>query len=373
MGKAKATQEAPLRQADWLLPTAGPDVAAGGPGAGQRPAGVGGSAPANLDLLQTTVRPPKNPWLGELSVAIAPLRKVRAAALYAVGGQWHAVRARSLGRTIQARLDDCGKRKLQLLNSVTGEIIDRPVRCLQATCTHCCKYRALQLKRKMAKALPAITAAETADHRRPIMITATVRHCGNPHLDRVRLQRAWQGIRATWAARYRLDKRPGFSFLRIPELAEGGHRDGHAHTHTLAWMPEFFDYAWLQRAWRKALRTADENLGVVWPSVYLRDNAGNLKFDVVKNVKRVVHYIAKIVNYITKVGTALESLQPEVAATYIDGSYGRRWFATSRGLMRVTDTSFDVWELHQLPEPVENPPAFWWRWRAPAQAPPLTN
>jgi len=306
------------------------------------PAGAQGQSPANLDLQATTV----SDWKGAVSEALVPLRAVRAAALASVGKPWHVARAEALGRTVAERIADCGRRKITLQNDITGEVIERPIWCRQRACPECAQRAAKRLRWRCKRIIGATTTEERQQKRTPVMLTFTVRHSGDVQADVRALASAWARWRASWAA-YAAGRgwtRKSFAYLRTLEVTAGQRKDGHAHWHVLAWMPEWVPFKALQRWWRKALRleSGREN----------DESPGNLRVDRVKNASRAMAYVSKVAGYVAKGLTGLEAMPVQVGAAVLDALYCRRWYATSLGLLRVRepDTSFDVWQVVGLPD-----------------------
>ena len=315
------------------------------------PAGVQGQSPATLDPIATTV----SSWNDSLTEHLTPLRAVRAAALASVGGPWHVARAEALGRTVAERIADCGRRRITLQNDMTGEVIERPIWCRQRTCPECAQRASKKLRRRMRQVLTYITAEEQREKRTPVMLTFTVRHSGDVRADVQALSKAWARWRASWAA-YAAGRgfaRKGFAYLRTLEVTAGTRKDGHAHWHVLAWLPQWCPYKAMHRWWRKALRhesgrEADES-------------PGYLRVDRVKSASRAMVYVSKVAQYVSKGLTGLEAMTPQVGAQVVDGLYGRRWFVTSAGFLapREPDTSFDVWQVVQLPDPTPSRRRWW--------------
>jgi len=317
---------------------------AGGPGVQGPavPAGVQGRSPANLDPLATTV----SDWNGAVTEALVPLRALRAAALASVGRPWHVARAEALGRTVAERIADCGRRKITMQNDMTGEVIERPIWCRQRACPECAQRAAKRLRWRCKRIIGATTTEERQQKRTPVMLTFTVRHSGDLQADVRALASAWARWRASWAA-YAAGRgwtRKSFAYLRTLEVTAGKRKDGHAHWHVLAWLPEWIPYKAIQRWWRKALRleSGREN----------DESPGNLRVDRVKNAGRAMSYVSKVAGYVAKGLTGLESFPISTGAAVLDALYCRRWYATSMGFLRVRepDTSFDVWQVVGLPD-----------------------
>lgn len=336
-------------------------------------------AAANLDNNDLTVTK-RQAWdLTDLDRATQADRESRAKALSTAAavaaGQgrnpgWWQSRERGEGVPDSQRLAECGSNVVRLLNQETGEIIEQIQGCNHPLCAQCAKRRAGKLARKLSNSiaqleneLRAQEVIEKCRHRRPYMITLTVRHCGSVALDIARLALAWTRFRASWHSA--LGER--FAYARFLEIASAKSSGGHAHWHVLAYWP-VADWARLQRWWRKAVKRADKKLGVKWQTEHHERNAGNLQ--VAKANDAAKAYCTKARKYASKSSIDVSGMEVDAVAQMVAKLKTARRVSASAGFWAPKEF-FTVWTvLDKADLGAIRPRAGWWRQGAQPTAPP---
>lgn len=277
-------------------------------------------------------------------------------------GVWHRERAAALETRIDDKVWNCNGQSVLLLDLATNTERRVEVACGDRTCPACADKRARKGAKKIYDNLRQITAGEARSPdgpRRSLLLTFTVRHCGDAGTDARRLQAAWEGWRASWASYMRRKwqrrhgprsrhPRPGFGYIRVLEVSSGDKRKGHAHLHVLAWLPKWFPWRDAQRWWRLALRCGDEKLGIIY-TPELEASPGNLDIDPCKE-KTLAGYVTKVTNYVSKFGVDILNCHTKEGAALADSLYGRRWMTTSVGLL--AGELPQEWRVLSLPDPV---------------------
>lgn len=337
-----------------------------------------GGGAANLDNKELTVS--KRKWeLSQLDDATLPDRVERAKRLNADAisaarsGQspgWWLSRERGEAIPDTQRMADCGKNVTRLLNTETGEIIEQIQGCNHPLCPGCAKRRAGKLSRKLSQSiaqleneLRAQELIEKRRHRRPYLITLTVRHSGSISTDIARLALAWTRFRASWWA----SLKQRFAYVRFLEVASKSSTGGHAHWHMLAWWPPA-DWSRLQRWWRKAVKRADTKLGVKWDCDKKRNNAGNIQVSEAQHAAAA--YCAKARKYASKSAVDVGGMAIDAVAAMIAKLKTARRVSASVGFWGPKQF-FTVWTvLDAADASTLRPGPGWWRAAAPSQGPP---
>lgn len=326
----------------WAPTLAGRAAAAGAARHAARFGGVQGQGPCRLVSKNITVSVRNR----ALSDVLQPFRLARAelleqtaaariAAAAAAGaelphlaGQWHAGRAEGQRKPVAARMALCGHRAMQFMGP-DGELIETLEGCGQRACRHCAKRRANKRFKQIRNEVNQITEAQKALHRKPALLTFTVRRqWEDPAITAKLLRKAWTLFRARWY----YHKEFAFVFGRFEEVACKGSSRGHVHWHTVTWLPDLtLCYSWLQTQWYGALRGAARSLGVELSA----DTPGNV------DVRRIrgdagTAYASKVYAYASKSAFDLEDMDPDAAASYLDATYGLRIFTCSKGYFRIT-------------------------------------
>lgn len=336
-------------------------------------------AAANLDNNKLTVSKPSKWDFADLDGATLADRQARAQALAAAAQQaagqgrspgWWQSRERAEGVPDSVRVAECGKHTVRLYDKESGEIIEQIQGCNHPLCPSCAKRRAGKLSRKLSQSIAQLEnelrqqeLIEKRRHRRPYMITLTVRHSGSVAKDVERLQYAWTRFRASWRA----SLGESFAFARFLEVSSAKSSGGHAHWHALVYWP-VADWSRLQRWWRKAVMRADKKLGVEWQTDKLKRNAGNLQVALAQNAAAA--YCTKARKYASKSAIDVSGMELDaVAAMVAKLKTARRVSASVK--FWVPKAFFTVWTvLDRTDLSAMRPRAGWWRPAAQPGAPP---
>lgn len=301
-----------------------------------------GAEPRILVLKDITVSPRKR----LLSDLLQPARLARSARFHAKGlrlkaaalawglepdrarlaGSWHISRARGLERPVKRRLGECGKNVIELCDHATGEVIISPVGCQQALCPTCRKKRASKTARRLRAQLAGYTEYQRVNFKRkPQLWSITLRDSGNPAKDALIMREAWKNFRSTWRDSYGW----AFPFIRYEEITTGKRGQGHNHWHAVVWHHPMGkrSLSQLNHWWKLALGTAARRLGTTCDAgtIHVSDKHGP--------AEAAAAYAGKVYAYISKESFELEDLDTELAADYLDTTYGMRRFTTSRYLL----------------------------------------
>lgn len=252
--------------------------------------------------------------------------------------RYHAGRARTLGEAFAERAKGCGEPGgpwLELHCGRCGEVHRLAARCqLRAWCGDCAVRRASRLKRRVVPALgAALREARQAwgrdgapKGRRPelTMLTLTVRHSGDLELDRQRLERGWQRLRAWW---WRDVGSP--VFLRAWESTKGRDELGHVHAHVVAILPKMNLRA-LDAEWERA--TDGHGINVDVKQRQRAEAQGKRHRQTRRGSAQAA--AAYLCAYVTK-GVHPADHTPATAAAWVRSIHGRRLVTTSRKLLEV--------------------------------------
>lgn len=335
-------------------------------------------------------------WLGRVDVHWAPYAKRRAERLRArslelarvpcyrprgpgmelqpfgdpEAGRWHAKRAAGLGRSLESRVGDCGPGNPKSDDAPwreRGAVVvvacgcgprEVPVACKQRLVCPTCKqatYR--RLRKKITRSLRAKMRAAWADwkahakgnrdlRRRPVLVTLTVRHSGDPALDRQRITDGWVKLRK-WVNRrigltYGPAERASFDYAMVWEVTRGEDGRGHVHAHAVVLWP-FLDWSLVRKAWLRATRCNDCNGRGRAGESYCRTCRGDGSHSTSIDLKpprassrtagqAAANYLAKY----TSKGVTLEEFEPKLAAAVLDSLWQRRVCSASRGFWQAS-------------------------------------
>jgi hypothetical protein len=248
-----------------------------------------------------------------------PLRAQLAQRLAAQNTDWHRARADALGLPVADRMRLCGHGAVELA-SPQGEVVELPIGCAQHLCPKCEAKRLRKVGRRARLAIEAHDARQRRRHRRATLLTLTVRDTGDPVADRERIMAGWKRWRSWWRKRYGWS----FAFVLVVELTAGSADTGHAHAHVVAWMPRWFDWKKAQAAWGRAVE--DGNLDIQ----QRQDDATS---------KQALGYLTAYLNKALQ----LAKVPPDVAASWLVGTYGKRRVTTSWRFWLADDK--EPWEL----------------------------
>ena len=266
-------------------------------------------------------------------------------------GRWHRERARAAARGPAQRAAECGHRILQVYHHGTGEIEGVPEPCRQLCCPRCMVKRKRKLVARALQAVRAVTMRQQARHRRPWLLTLTVRRLPGDGAaqQRQRIAAAWPKFRAS------LHKLLGWSpeFLRVDECAAKASPNGHAHWHIVAWLPRILPFSDIQRIWNRALGCQKD---------YSKEEAkGNIDLQAGDGADQAVAYAFKALAYVGKSAFDITRLDEQRAAEYLEAMYGQRTVATSRGFWLVEYRQPVAWGVWTTPRRRWAPGPMWWR------------
>lgn len=344
--------------------------------------------------------------LRHLSRAMMPGRAARARALderadrLARGGRgdvtWWRARAAGLGVLPVDRTEESQAVPLELVSLTTGEIRE-VCRCRMPTCQDCQGARMGRYLRHASLCAIALdeqyaavgmTIGETpigegciGERRECVMLTFSLRDSGHPDDDAARFREAWPVWRAAaWREWGKVD------FFRRQECTAGerAEKDGHVHVHMAAWLPAWFDYGKLHRWWWRALGwqpSIDAATGMIncgcsgfagergaepCPSHVPGGVRVDRRREGESHADAIVRYASKIaskhstVAYVLKNESAFDDFDTDALASYLNGQYGKREIAVSRGFWQLADKPVPEYEVLEIPTPLTKAAARWW-------------
>lgn len=261
-------------------------------------------------------------WRASLAARHGARASGRAARGDATGARWHRQRADSLRAGWTDRVERCGReREVRGWCGACGEVYARPLGCGQVQwCEGCARARARRVRRRILVGISAAAEAarrERAPRRRaprPVLLTLTVRHSGDPAHDRDVIVRGWARLRAWLAAR----GTPLPAFVAAWEVADTG-GSPHVHLHVVAiapWVP----VTQLAAEWVRATRGAAEGQGLDLRPCSVEGGAT---------------YAAK---YASK-GLHPRAVSRETWLAWVQLSRGKRAYSASRGLLAARESS----------------------------------
>lgn len=237
-------------------------------------------------------------------------------------------RARSIAIEPHDRLSTCGKRFRTV--RCACKVLKLPVGCDFKLCSDCQRRKLRRVRRRLIRATKMHSSAR-GPRWRWLLLTLTVRHSGDLHVDRERIVRGWRRLRQ-WLHR-RFGK---FPFALAWECTNGADGLGNIHAHVAAQWP-WIDWNEVREAWLRAMEGHSSQIDIV----AARKGGGG-----------AAAYLAK---YATK-GVSPYALHPQIAAKFLAASYGKRTVYASHGFWRPLLPECrccgSPWESAEIPAPL---------------------
>lgn len=280
-------------------------------------------------------------------------------------GEWHAARARSLGRPLERKTRECEAATAKVACGCGRRTVK--IGCgLRWLCKLCQRKIYGRIRRRSQRALRAHVKASlaaqrfgTGKQRRPVLLTLTVRKSGDVDADRARIILGWKRLRQwCWKHVIRVScaspvvgpkggikgcgcgKGCGaFHFVLLPEATDGRGlvarergqvtargRFAHFHAHAVVLWP-FVPWGDAKAEWKRATRGGYLDIKPLKDRRPTDRRGRPRRPDPYDGVQAAAFYVAKY----TSKGVAVTRMQPELAAEVLDAVHGRRLVSASHG------------------------------------------
>jgi hypothetical protein len=265
-------------------------------------------------------------------------RSARFAARSERPGDWYDQRAQGELRSLLGRGRACGRVvTVSLSCTACGLMHDRHYRCgIRQACDACAAAYYRRTRRRLVRATGRAAGQQYERWRqhgcrrvRPgvdgtgkpalRMLTLTVRHDGDPAVDRDRIALGWVRLRAWVHAR--LGYSPPFALAwQMTKGEDGG--AGHVHAHVVTWWP-WLDWAALSKEWTRATDGHGQNI-----DTGARSERAQRARKHSRPAEQAAYYVSM---YASKDELAALFEDVDTLAAWYRATRGRRLVSTSRG------------------------------------------